>query len=232
MWAPEIPGYICISSSYLWSPSGITIGIFPNGLMSIPFTVLGQTLEGSKLSLCWPRCLITSCPAADISAPESGNTFTSFMPVDDEICTVMVGDGFPLLLPMLYNCTWSVSSSCKPNHIVLADVCPATVLGVLCWTCLLLHTLAKCPNLCNMSISDCKQGTACDLLFELFLHTLHNCLALLKVLPGVVCGSTATTFDPCSAISKQCFFAALRFWHFATVAVSVKFDIYSRFSIP
>ena len=43
-------------------------------------------------------------PAADISAPESGNTVTSVVPDEDDICTVIVGAGSALSPVMLYNC--------------------------------------------------------------------------------------------------------------------------------
>ena len=44
------------------------------------------------------------CPAADISAPESGNIVNDAVLEDDIIWTLIVGAGSALSLVMLYNC--------------------------------------------------------------------------------------------------------------------------------
>ena len=53
---------------------------------------------------------IIICPAADISAPESGNTVTGDVLMDDIICTVIVGAGSALSPVMLYNCMCGVTT--------------------------------------------------------------------------------------------------------------------------
>ena len=50
---------------------------------------------------------IIVCLAADISAPESGNTVTNAVLLDDVIWILIVGAGSALLLVMLYNCMLS-----------------------------------------------------------------------------------------------------------------------------
>lgn len=80
---------------------------FPHVVMREPFTVLGVIADGTKLSLCWPRCFMNSWPAADKSAPESGSTSTLFVLVELEILTVIVGADSVALSFMLYSWIWS-----------------------------------------------------------------------------------------------------------------------------
>ena len=81
----------------------IVTGIFPQGLMGVPFTVLGLIVEGDKLPLCWPMCFKNSTPAAEISAPESDNTSTFIVPVKVDILTVIIGAGSVFLSLTLHN---------------------------------------------------------------------------------------------------------------------------------
>ena len=149
MRAPEIPGYMWISSSYCWLSNWIVTGIFPQGVMGMPFTVLGLIVEGSKLSLCWPMCFKNSTPAAEMSAPESGNTSTFWVPVEVDILTVIIGAGSVFLSLTLYNWTWPcVLPSRGRTRIVLVDTwCDEAPVVVLCEPCFPLQTFAKCPSL-------------------------------------------------------------------------------------
>ena len=54
----------------------------------------------------------TSCPAADISTPESGSTLRVRVAVDDDICTVIVGAGSVAVSCALYNCKCCYWLSC------------------------------------------------------------------------------------------------------------------------
>ena len=50
------------------------------GCMFWLFTALGTTIDRSRLRGWYPKVARISSPAADISAPESGKTDTSFVP--------------------------------------------------------------------------------------------------------------------------------------------------------
>ena len=102
--APDTPGCMWRLSWYVCLPSVMVTGTFPSGVMVKPFTLLVLMCEGSMLSTCWPRNSSTSCPAADISAPESGSTSRFRVPVDDDTCTVIVGAGSVAASWTLYNC--------------------------------------------------------------------------------------------------------------------------------
>ena len=78
-------------------------GIFLSGFMQAPLTALGLTSDGIKLSRWCPSMPTIPWPAADISAPESGNNVTGVVPDEDDICTVIVGAGSALSPVMLYN---------------------------------------------------------------------------------------------------------------------------------
>ena len=51
-------------------------GIFPNGFMHAPLTALGLISVGVRLSKWCPSIPTIAWPAADMSAPESGNAVT------------------------------------------------------------------------------------------------------------------------------------------------------------
>ena len=72
--APDTPGYMWRSSWYVFVLSVIVTGSLPSGVMLKPLTVLGLMSEGNMLSMCWLNISSTFCPAADMSAPESGST--------------------------------------------------------------------------------------------------------------------------------------------------------------
>ena len=48
--APFIPGIMCRSSVYCLPCKCIAIGILPIGVMLFPFTALGTTVDGNRLS--------------------------------------------------------------------------------------------------------------------------------------------------------------------------------------
>ena len=79
-------------------------GIFPNGFMHAPLTALGLISDGVRLSKRYPRMPTIAWPAADISAPKSGNTVTDMVLEQVAICMVIVGAGSALSPAMLYNC--------------------------------------------------------------------------------------------------------------------------------
>ena len=66
-------------------------------------TALGLISDGARLSKWYPKMPTIICSAADISAPESGNTVTGDVLVDEVIWTVMVGADSALSPVMLYN---------------------------------------------------------------------------------------------------------------------------------
>ena len=69
-------------------------------------------------------------PAADISAPESGNTVTGVVPIEDDICTVILGAGSALSPIMLYNYMCSPCCGCK--RIALAERLELSLVCVCC----------------------------------------------------------------------------------------------------
>ena len=88
-----------------------------------------------------------SCPAADMSTPESGSTFTSLVPEVDVILLMIVGVGTVVSPMTLWTWMWLLSD--RWIQIALVDACEGLVAMLLCrcYVCLLLHTLAKCPIL-------------------------------------------------------------------------------------
>ena len=81
-------------------------GTLPNGFMLKPLTVFGMMLDIRMLSKWCPILLKTSGPAADMSAPESGNSSMGYVPVVEDMSTVMVGAGFVMASCIVYNCNW------------------------------------------------------------------------------------------------------------------------------
>ena len=69
---------------------------FDNYLISL--TALGLICDGVKLSRWCPRMSTIAWPAADISAPEFGNTVSAVVPDEDDIRTVIVGAGSTLCI--------------------------------------------------------------------------------------------------------------------------------------
>ena len=58
-------------------------GNFPMSVIHEPFTALGLMCDGSRSSMCCPKSFKVSCPAADMSASESGSTSICLVPEDD-----------------------------------------------------------------------------------------------------------------------------------------------------
>ena len=79
-------------------------GIFPNGFMHTPLTALGLISNGVRLSKRCPRMPMIAWLAADMLAPESGNTVTDVVLEQVAIYTVIVGASSALSPVMLYNC--------------------------------------------------------------------------------------------------------------------------------
>ena len=79
-------------------------GIFPTGFMQVPLTALGLISDGAKLSKWYLKMSTIIYPAADISAPESGNIVTGDVFMDDVIWTIIVGADSSLSSVILYNC--------------------------------------------------------------------------------------------------------------------------------
>ena len=71
--------------------------IFPSGFMQAPLTAVGLISDGVRLSTWSPRTPVSAWPAANMSAPEFGNTVTGLVLDDDVICTVIVDAGSALL---------------------------------------------------------------------------------------------------------------------------------------
>ena len=118
-WMPWV--YINIILMLLVQFNWIVTGIFLQGVTGMPFTVLGLIVEGSKLSLCWPRYFKYSIPAAEISTPESGNTSSYILSpyIKVDILTVVIGTGSVLITLTLCNWTWLfVSPSCDRTQMV------------------------------------------------------------------------------------------------------------------
>ena len=104
MRAPDTPGKMWVSSLYVLPCRLMATGIFPAGFMQAPLTALELISDGARLSKWYPKMPTIICPAADISVPESGNTVTGDVFVDDVIWTVIVGAGSALSPVILYNC--------------------------------------------------------------------------------------------------------------------------------
>ena len=69
------------------------MGIFLMGLSVLPLTAQGVMVDGRRLCGClWSWCQ-TAVPATQISAPESGRTFTIACLFREDMCTLIVGAG-------------------------------------------------------------------------------------------------------------------------------------------
>ena len=90
---PLTLGYTWRSSECSFVPNRSLTLIFPAGFIVVPFAALGVIPEGRRLSMWSPRRRITSVPAAEMSAPESGSTSTLADPLSEETWTGIVGAG-------------------------------------------------------------------------------------------------------------------------------------------
>ena len=88
---PLTLGYTWRSSECSFVPNRSLTLIFPAGFIVVPFAALGVIPEGRRLSI-WRR--ITSVPAAEMSAPESGSKSTLADPLSEETWMGIVGAGF------------------------------------------------------------------------------------------------------------------------------------------
>ena len=93
MSAPDTRGKMCMSSLQVLPCRRMVTGIFPTGFMQAPLTVRRLTFDGARLSKRCPNMPTIVCLAADISAPESGNTVTNGVLLDDVIWILIVGAG-------------------------------------------------------------------------------------------------------------------------------------------
>ena len=85
MRAPDTPGKMWISSLYVLPCRLMVTGIFPTGFMQAPLTALGLISDDARLPKWYPKMQKIIYLEADISAPESGNTVTGDVFVDDVI---------------------------------------------------------------------------------------------------------------------------------------------------
>ena len=81
-------------------------GTLPSGVIFRPLTVLGLMWDGKMLSTWCPMALRTSCPAAQMSAPESGSTSMKCWPVGGNMPTLTVGAGSVIPSCIVYSCRY------------------------------------------------------------------------------------------------------------------------------
>ena len=82
---------MCRSSVYLLFLSLNITDNLPSGCISVHFTALGITLEGSRLETVTLRRVRMVLPAAEMSAPESGRTWVEEEPLGEVMLMAIVG---------------------------------------------------------------------------------------------------------------------------------------------